>query len=99
MSLARLVPSGLNSNSACRSPHANQLHQHFLLTSRVHAGRVVVFDTETTGGTACDEICQIAAVEFMGGTFARMMSVNARPTCPEPMISEWAKWNGTNGVS
>ena len=29
VSLARLVPSGLNSNSACRSPHVNQRHQYF----------------------------------------------------------------------
>ena len=28
-------------------------------------GRVVVFDTETTGGADYDEICQIAAVEYV----------------------------------
>lgn len=27
-------------------------------------GRIVVFDTETTGMTNDDEICQIAAVEY-----------------------------------
>ncbi len=28
-------------------------------------GRVVVFDTETTGGSRYDEICQIAAMEYV----------------------------------
>ena len=32
-----------------------------LIAARARAGRVVAFDTETTGGTAWDEICQIAA--------------------------------------
>lgn len=59
-----------------------------LLASRVHAGRVVVFDTETTGGTACDEICQIAAAEFVGGTLARTMAAYVRPTCP---VNPWAE--------
>jgi DNA polymerase-3 subunit epsilon len=52
------------------------------------AARVVVFDTETTGGTACNEICQIGAVEFMGGTLARTMAVYVRPTCP---MNPWAE--------
>lgn len=59
-----------------------------ILVARVHTGRVVVFDTETTGGTACNEICQIGAVEFMGGTLARTMAVYVRPTCP---MNPWAE--------
>lgn len=31
-----------------------------VLAARARTGRVVAFDTETTGGTAWDEICQIA---------------------------------------
>ena len=30
-------------------------------------GRVVVFDTETTGGSCSDEICQLAAAEYING--------------------------------
>jgi len=45
------------------------------------AGRVVVFDTETTGLSSDDEIVQIAAVEYAGGNFARAMSVFICPTC------------------
>ena len=29
------------------------------------SGRVVVFDTETTGGSCSDEICQLAAAEYV----------------------------------
>lgn len=32
-----------------------------LIAARTRTGRVVAFGTETTGGTAWDEICQIAA--------------------------------------
>lgn len=59
-----------------------------LLVSRVHTGRVVVFDTETTGGTACDEICQIAAAEFVGGELSRTLALYVRPTCP---VNPWAE--------
>lgn len=38
---------------------------------RAICGRVIVFDTETTGMSNVDEICQIAAVEYMHGTLAR----------------------------
>ena len=31
------------------------------------SGRVVVFDTETTGGAGTDEICQLAAAEYVNG--------------------------------
>ena len=35
------------------------------------SGRVVVFDTETTGCSRYDEICQIAAVEYVNGVLTR----------------------------
>ena len=44
-------------------------------------GRVVVFDTETTGCSRWDEICQIAAVEYVGGVRARTFSAYVCPTC------------------
>ena len=44
-------------------------------------GRVVVFDTETTGCTDSDEICQLAAAEFVSGRLTRTMNVYLRPTC------------------
>ena len=44
-------------------------------------GRVIVFDTETTGCSRWDEICQIAAVEYVGGVRARTFSVYVCPTC------------------
>lgn len=45
------------------------------------SGRVVAFDTETTGCTDSDEICQLAAAEFVGGCLTRTMNVYLRPTC------------------
>ena len=44
-------------------------------------GRVVVFDTETTGCSRYDEICQIAAVEFVNGVQTRKLMLYIRPTC------------------
>lgn len=44
-------------------------------------GRVVVFDTETTGQSRTDEICQIAAAEYVKGRLVRTMSVYVCPTC------------------
>ena len=44
-------------------------------------GRVVVFDTETTGCTVHDEICQIAAAEYVNGEQTRTLSVYVCPTC------------------
>ena len=44
-------------------------------------GRVVVFDTETTGGSCSDEICQLAAAEYVNGRLERTMNVYIRPTC------------------
>ena len=40
------------------------------------SGRVVVFDTETTGCSRWDEICQIAAVEYVDGVKAYFGSAN-----------------------
>ena len=37
------------------------------------SGRVVVFDTETTGGSCSDEICQLAAAEYVNGRLERTM--------------------------
>ena len=51
-------------------------------------GRVVVFDTETTGCLRHDEICQIAAVEYVGGERARTFSVYVCPTCE---MNPWAQ--------
>lgn len=45
------------------------------------SGRVVAFDTETTGISRWDEICQIAAAEYVDGVLNRTFSVYIRPTC------------------
>ena len=39
------------------------------------SGRVVVFDTETTGGADYDEICQIAAAEYVCGNLSRTLAL------------------------
>ena len=44
-------------------------------------GRVVVFDTETTGCSAYDEICQIAAAEYEHGALSRTFARYICPTC------------------
>ena len=44
-------------------------------------GRVVVFDTETTGCAWYDEICQIAAVEYVNGVQTRTFMLYICPTC------------------
>lgn len=51
-------------------------------------GRVVVVDTETTGGGADDEICQIAAAEYVSGALKRTMNVYLNPTCG---MNPWAE--------
>ena len=51
-------------------------------------GRVVVFDTETTGVSCSDEICQLAAAEFVNGRLERTMNVYIRPTCE---MNPWAE--------
>ncbi len=54
----------------------------------VRAGRVVVFDTETTGCSSWDEICQIAAVEYVCGSLSRKLSLYVCPTC---RMNPWAE--------
>ena len=44
-------------------------------------GRVVAFDTETTGMDKFDEICQIAAVEYVNGVRGRTFGVYLQPSC------------------
>ncbi len=51
-------------------------------------GRVIVFDTETTDGSCSDEICQLAAAEFVNGRLERTMNVYIRPTCE---MNPWAE--------
>ena len=52
------------------------------------SGRVVVFDTETTGCSRYDEICQIAAAEYVRGRLLRTFNVYVRPTCE---MNPWAE--------
>ena len=58
------------------------------------AGRVVVFDTETTGCTRFDEICQIAAAEYVCGELSRTLALYVCPTCE---MNPWAE--GIHGLS
>lgn len=51
-------------------------------------GRVVVFDTETTGCAAHDEICQIAAAEYVDGALTRTLNLYVCPTCE---MNPWAE--------
>ena len=51
------------------------------VAARARCGRVVAFDTETTGGGPWDEICQIAAAEYVGGVPGRRLALYVRPTC------------------
>ena len=57
-------------------------------------GRVVVFDTETTGCAWYDEICQIAAAEYVCGELTRTFSAYICPTCE---MNPWAE--GVHGLS
>ena len=59
-----------------------------ILVDRARNGRVVVFDTETTGCTAWDEICQIGAAEYVGGNLTRTLALYVCPTCP---VNPWAE--------
>ena len=52
------------------------------LRMRARTGRVVAFDTETTGCSWRDEICQIAAVEYLAGEASRTFAAYICPTCP-----------------
>ncbi len=58
------------------------------LAAFARTGRVVVFDTETTGGSSWDEICQIAAAEYIGGKLTRTLSLYICPTC---RMNAWAE--------
>ena len=58
------------------------------LSEYARAGRVVVFDTETTGGGSYDEICQIAAVEYVNGRMTRTLALYILPTCE---MNPWAE--------
>ncbi|MBR6020872.1 MAG: hypothetical protein IK066_00475, partial [Kiritimatiellae bacterium] len=51
------------------------------LARRARTGRVVAFDTETTGCSWGDEICQIAAAEYVEGRLARTFAAYICPTC------------------
>ena len=57
-------------------------------------GRVVVFDTETTGCSRYDEICQIAAAEYVCGKKNRTFNAYICPTCE---MNPWAE--GVHGLS
>ena len=57
-------------------------------------GRVVVFDTETTGGADYDEICQIAAAEYVCGKLLRTFALYICPTCEMNPYAE-----GVHGLS
>lgn len=45
-------------------------------------GRVVVFDTETTGISNADEIIQLAAAEYVCGKLKRTLDLYMIPSCP-----------------
>lgn len=51
-------------------------------------GRIVVFDTETTGMTCNDEICQIAAIEYERGRERQSMAEYLMPACPMNPFAE-----------
>ena len=51
------------------------------LAEYARRGRVVVFDTETTGCTSYDEICQVAAAEYVHGELTRTFARYICPTC------------------
>lgn len=58
------------------------------IAAYVREGRVVVFDTETTGCSSWDEICQIAAAEYVGGKLTRTFNLYICPTC---RMNPWAE--------
>ena len=70
---------------------ANTLPQ---IAEYARSGRVVVFDTETTGMTNDDEICQIAAAEYVCGKLSRTLALYICPTCE---MNPWAE--GVHGLS
>ena len=60
-----------------------RVNEQLLANCRAHAahGRVVVFDTETTGISNADEIVQIAAAEYVDGKRTRTLNLYVVPTC------------------
>jgi len=48
---------------------------------RATCGRVVVFDTETTGISNDDEIIQLSAAEYVCGSLTRTLDLYVVPTC------------------
>ena len=70
---------------------ANTLSQ---IAEYARSGRVVVFDTETTGCSRYDEICQIAAVEYVNGVQTRTFNTYICPSCD---MNPWAE--GVHGLS
>ena len=46
------------------------------------SGRIVVFDTETTGIAHDDEIIQLAAAEYVRGELTRTLNLYVVPSCP-----------------
>ena len=51
------------------------------IAHQARTGRIVFVDTETTGLGADDEICQIAALEYVGGRPGRSLALYLKPTC------------------
>lgn len=51
-------------------------------------GKVVVFDTETTGVGTSDEVCQIAAIQFERGARVRSLNEYLRISFPMPDYAE-----------
>jgi len=58
--------------------------QQALCNYKAHAagGRVVVFDTETTGISRNDEIVQLSAAEYVCGELRRTLNLYVVPSCP-----------------
>ena len=64
------------------------------LAEYARRGRVVAFDTETTGCSRWAEICQIAAVEYVCGERSRTLKLYICPTCEMNPFAE-----GVHGLS
>lgn len=72
----------------------NYFFRHLIPVYRNFAsnGRVIAFDTETTGLTSNDEVVQIAAIEYVNGKRSRTFSKYIRPSVP--LNPEAASVNG-----
>lgn len=74
------------------------------ILDKARTRRVIAFDTETTGLGESDEICQIAAVEYVKGTKTRSFNEYLRIPFPMPPRAEAIHGVGdaflkANGVS